>query len=342
MIAALLLAASLITPPHGMGRVPPASAEHTAFLKRIGVTQVEHYRGIASTKWENHWYKTTFEIGVERYNINYDPVYAAMYELSTRANPSAQYLANSFTYACTRKKCVRVPWKPKPPVVLAFRPVTLCHGERGWLSKTLSSDLENTIVRVYARAGGNLYAAWTNFSKANGDVFHAERAVETLCPPDARAPDPLDPPAQIRSPQGWAVVDPETVPQIGEEMDVTGAWMKLTPGSLTINTLLLAQGSDVDENVTPEQESDFMRQSVEMRNVKVRTVTSHAQSFCGDKDGWYRTFSAKGQDGYMYRVISESAYYNGMSYELALADRMDQRDDPAALTALRSFCPKNR
>ncbi|HET7814858.1 MAG TPA: hypothetical protein VFL13_10845 [Candidatus Baltobacteraceae bacterium] len=342
MIAALLFAASLITPPHGMGRVPLEAAAHSRSLQRFGITPLAHYRGIASTKWENHWYKTTFDIRVERYDRNYDPAFIAMNELSSRANPSTQYLANSWTYSCTRKKCTRVPWKPKPPIVLAFKSIALCNGARGWITKTVSPDMENTTVRVYASAGGSVYAAWTNFGNANGDIFHAEKAIESLCPPGATRPNPFDPPGQVAAPPGWTELDPSTVPPIGDEMDARAAWMKLTPGSLTPNYLLLAQASDVDENLTPEQESDFVRQSLETEYTKVRTVVNHAQAYCGEKDGWYRAFDGVGADGYTYRIASESAYRDGMSYVLVLFDRQDKPEDAAGLAALRSFCPAKR
>lgn len=345
MISALLLAASLITPPHGMGRVPVVPMAQAGISNR-GARLLESYRGIAATKWENHWYKTPYYIAVAAMPTYYDPVLYGLQAIASESTyPSPAMAAEEKQRICARRAafCGNFTMAtPRPVPLIVSKPVTLCHGARGWFNKFKSDSVGSTRMQVLAQANGTLYVASTVYGGIDGDVFHAEKALLSLCPPGAAASAPFEPPAQVRAPAGWFASDTTNFEQVGDEMDARAFWARLTKPKQSLEYVLFAQASDVDENVTPEQEADLMRQASAQRVQRMKKIASAAQSFCGVKDGWHTVYDNLAPDGYTYRQDALFGYDNGMSYVLEYVRRADEKDDPAALAALRSFCPKNR
>lgn len=331
-----LLAATLIVPPKGMGAVPGIAGGRAGIVTRPDVRILERYRGIATTKWGGHWYHTPFYIAVSSLNRDEDPAFTGMRAISAIFNPRVDYL---YSMSCTAGSCTRTRLNRHMHLVQA-QPLALCHGSRGWINKYTQGINAYTTVQVFARAGGKVYVASTRYDATDGDVFHAEKALKTLCPPGAAPPEPVDLPAQVRAPAGFVAVDPSSSPQIGNELDTRALWLRLSPKSLALQWMYLAQASDGDENITPQQESDFIAQGLGQMYDPFKTVASHAQSFCGVKDGWYRAFTGVDVNGYKFMFVSQYMYKDNESYALLYSRRVDDNDDGAAMASMRSFCAK--
>lgn len=217
------------------------------------------------------------------------------------------------------------------------KPLSLCGGRVGWLlSYALPGPQGERYVELYARGGTMLYITRVSYPESTGDLG-AVRALSTLCPPPPTAA------AQAQSHEslpfalsaGWNRTS-EIRGVFAAPFEAVGQWLRLSPHSSFIESLLLVKGPPLPDGMTAQDQSQAMVGYMQQNMPNFSLKSSRAQSYCGT-DGWLTSYTEReGQNSYtFYRAF---AYGSNESYFLTYTRKSGDPEDPSAMHALQSLC----
>lgn len=332
----------LFVPPKGMVRV-----SSDPVLKRVvrsaGGSVLAAYRGIELVKpsWSRFTYKLPVSITIVRYPSRSDAVEWGLEELQRLGVPP-HYDRKAALAFCKIHHCM--PSAPPQFHRLASHALRLCGGRTGWMNvfDYTAPRLVGNIVRVdaFAHGHGVVYGALLRYQLSAGDRFHATASLSTLCPPGARSPSMAQVPVlPFVVPRGWTRGPTRGEELPGDPFKSEGYWYRLDPGATQAQWLRLMAASDTSEYITPQEDAQTFLSEVRQSMQGTHVVSNAPLPICRSAEGWLIAFTVPLQRAGTQVQNVAYAYGNDTSYSLAYTRSAALREDPGAMTALRSLCP---